>query len=555
MPKYIFVTGGVVSSVGKGITTAAMGRILKSRNVSVAIQKLDPYLNVDPGTMSPYQHGEVFVTKDGSETDLDLGHYERFVDLELTRTSSVSTGQIYQSVIAKERRGDFLGGTIQPVPHLTNEIKSCIRGVGRETGADVVIVEVGGTVGDLEGEPFLEAIRQMRNEEGRDSTMSIHVTLLPYISTGELKTKPTQHSVRELRSVGIQPDVIVCRADQPVSQDIRDKISLFCDVPPRAVMPLRTMPSIYQVPLVFEEMGLGDYIIERLHLPASRRDLSAWRRLVDRLMNPSGQVTVAVVGKYVELHDAYMSVKESLIHAGIHHDVAVGIEWVHSEALEREGPESLLAAAQGIIVPGGFGERGIEGKIGAAHFARTRGVPYLGLCLGLQVMVVEAARAVFDSDAPNSTEFDPETPYPVISLLSEQQGIQEKGGTMRLGSYPCRLVAGTRTHASYGEEMVFERHRHRYEFNNRFREDLARVGLVASGLSPDGNLVEICEIEGHPFMVGTQFHPEFRSRPDRPHPLFRDFLGAAIATRPGGVEEPAVRRLSARAAGATEAAT
>jgi CTP synthase len=554
MPKYIFVTGGVVSSVGKGITTAAIGRILKSRNVSVAIQKLDPYLNVDPGTMSPYQHGEVFVTSDGAETDLDLGHYERFVDLELTRTSSVSTGQIYQSVIAKERRGDFLGGTIQPVPHLTNEIKACIRGVGRETGADVVIVEVGGTVGDLEGEPFLEAIRQMRNEEGRENTMSIHVTLLPYISTGELKTKPTQHSVRELRSVGIQPDVIVCRADQPVSDDIRDKISLFCDVPPRAVVPMRTMPSIYQVPLVLEEMGIGDYIIERLHLPPARRDLSAWRRLVDRLMNPSGQVTVAVVGKYVELHDAYMSVKESLIHAGIHHNVAVDIEWVHSEALERDNPGSLLAAVQGIIVPGGFGERGIEGKIRAAHFARTRRVPYLGLCLGLQVMVVEAARTAFESDAPNSTEFDHETPYPVISLLSEQQGIQDKGGTMRLGSYPCHLVPGTRAHASYGEDVILERHRHRYEFNNRFREDLARVGLVASGLSPDGSLVEICEIQGHPFMVGTQFHPEFRSRPDRPHPLFRDFVGAAIATPPGGVAEPEMGGVSVSVVGAAEGA-
>jgi CTP synthase len=540
MPKYIFVTGGVVSSVGKGIATAAIGRILKSRNISVAIQKLDPYLNVDPGTMSPYQHGEVFVTSDGAETDLDLGHYERFVDLDLTRASSVTTGQIYQSVIAKERRGDFLGGTIQPVPHLTNEIKGCIRGVGRETGADVVIVEVGGTVGDIEGQPFLEAIRQMRNEEGRDGTLNIHVTLLPYISTGELKTKPTQHSVRELRSMGIQPDVIVCRADHPVSQDIRDKISLFCDVPPRAVMPLRTMPSIYQVPLVLEEMGLGDYVIERLNLPAGSRDLSEWRRLVDRLMNPSGRVTVAVVGKYVELHDAYISVKESLIHAGIHHDVAVDLEWVHSEALERQGAENLLAGVQGIVVPGGFGDRGIEGKIEAARFARTRRVPYLGLCLGLQVMVVEAARAVFESNAPNSTEFDPETPYPVISLLTEQQGVREKGGTMRLGSYPCRLVPGTRAHAAYGEEVVFERHRHRYEFNNRFREELARVGLVPSGLSPDGELVEICEIQGHPFMVGTQFHPEFRSRPDRPHPLFRNLLAAAITTRPGGFAEPAV---------------
>ena len=552
MPKYIFVTGGVVSSVGKGITTAAIGRILKSRNVSVSIQKLDPYLNVDPGTMSPYQHGEVFVTSDGAETDLDLGHYERFVDLDLTSASSVTTGQIYQSVIAKERRGEYLGGTIQPVPHLTNEIKGCIRRVGQETGADVIIVEVGGTVGDIEGQPFLEAIRQMRKEEGRDDTLSIHVTLLPYISTGELKTKPTQHSVRELRSIGIQPDAIVCRSDHPVSQEIRDKISLFCDVPARAVVPLRTMASIYQVPLVLEEAGLGDYAIERLNLPASPRDLSDWRRLVEKLMNPSGRVTVAMVGKYVELHDAYMSVKESLIHAGIYHDVGVDVEWVHSEALEKHGAERLLAGAQGIVVPGGFGERGIEGKIEAARFARTRRVPYLGLCLGLQVMVVEAARAVFESDAPNSTEFDPETPYPVISLLTEQEGVRDKGGTMRLGSYPCRPVPGTRAHAVYGEEVVFERHRHRYEFDNRFAEDLARVGLVASGLSPDGGLVEICEIQGHPFMVGTQFHPEFRSRPNRPHPLFREFLAAAMTAEPGGVAEPVVGGVTARAGGPAE---
>jgi CTP synthase len=545
--KFIFVTGGVLSSLGKGVAAASVGAILEARGFSVTIMKFDPYVNVDPGTMSPYQHGEVFVTDDGAETDLDLGHYERFVDLDLTRASSVTTGQIYQSVIAKERRGDYLGGTIQPVPHLTNEIKGCIRRVGQETGADVVIVEVGGTVGDIEGQPFLEAIRQMRNEEPRDGTFSIHVTLLPYISTGELKTKPTQHSVRELRSIGIQPDAIVCRSDHPVSQDIRDKISLFCDVPPQAVVPLRTMPSIYQVPLILEEMGLGDYTIERLNLSASPRDLSDWRRLVDRLMNPSGRVTVAVVGKYVELHDAYMSVKESLIHAGIYHDVGVDVEWVHSEALERQGAESLLAGAQGIVVPGGFGERGIEGKIGAARFARTRRVPYLGLCLGLQVMVVEAARTVFGSDAPNSTEFDPETPYPVISLLTEQEGVRDRGGTMRLGSYPCHPVPGTRVYAAYGEEVVLERHRHRYELNNRFREDLARVGLVASGLSPDGELVEICEIQDHPFMVGTQFHPEFRSRPNRPHPLFRDFLAAAIATEPGGVAEPLVGGVTAPA--------
>ncbi len=533
MPKYIFVTGGVVSSVGKGITTAAIGRILKSRGLSVAIQKLDPYLNVDPGTMSPYQHGEVFVTGDGTETDLDLGHYERFVDADLTSSSSVTTGQIYQAVLAKERRGDFLGGTIQPIPHLTNEIKGRIRGVGRETGADVVIVEVGGTVGDIEGQPFLEAIRQMRKEEGRHGTLSIHVTLLPYIAaTGELKTKPTQHSVRELRSLGIQPDVIICRSDRPVDEDLKAKISLFCDVERQGVVPLLTMPSIYEVPLVLEEEGLGDYILDLLGTSQGRRDLADWRQLVERLQHPSGQVTVAVVGKYVELQDAYLSVREALVHAGIHHDVAVQIRWVQSELLSG-GDLTPLAEVDGIVVPGGFGERGIEGKIRAARLARAKGIPYLGLCLGMQVMVVEAARAALGNDEPNSTEFAPETRYPVISLLSEQEGIEEKGGTMRLGYYPCRLVPGTRAHEAYGVEEIQERHRHRYEFNNAYREMLAKAGLVASGVSPDGQLVEICEITEHPFMVASQFHPEFRSRPLRPHPLFREFVGAALARASG----------------------
>jgi CTP synthase len=527
MPKYIFVTGGVVSSVGKGITTAAIGRILKSRGISVSIQKLDPYLNVDPGTMSPYQHGEVFVTNDGAETDLDLGHYERFIDENLSGLSSVTTGQIYQAVIQKERRGDFLGGTIQAIPHITGEIKSRIREVARTSGADVVIVEVGGTVGDIEGQPFLEAIRQMRKEEPRDHVLAIHVTLLPYIgATGEIKTKPTQHSVRELRSAGVQPDVIVCRSDFAVSQDLKDKIALFCDVEKRAVIPLRTMSSIYQVPLVLEEAGLGDIIIERLALPAGGRDLREWRELVDRLLHPATRVTVAIVGKYIELPDAYLSVKESLIHAGIFHDVAVDIEWVHSQTLEGAGGETALQHVQGVVVPGGFGERGIEGKIKAASYAREQELPYLGLCLGMQVMVVEAARKAFDDETPNSTEFDPKTPYPVISLLEEQTGVSQMGGTMRLGNYACRLVAGTKAHAAYGSDEIIERHRHRYEFNMAFREALTQAGLVISGLSPDGTLVEICEIAGHPFMVGTQFHPEFRSRPDRPHPLFRDFIGA-----------------------------
>jgi CTP synthase len=532
VPKYIFVTGGVVSSVGKGITTASLGRILKSRGLSVSIQKLDPYLNVDPGTMSPYQHGEVFVTVDGAETDLDLGHYERFIDQDLTRASSITTGQIYQEVIRRERRGDYLGGTIQAIPHVTNEIKRRIRDVAKLTGAEVIIIEVGGTVGDIESQPYLEAIRQMRNEEGRNDTVSIHVAFLPYISsTGELKTKPTQHSVRELRSMGIQPDVIVCRSDNPVSEDIKAKLSLFCDVEQRAVIPMETVDTIYRVPLILEESGLGDYVIDRLQVAANGRDLTEWRRLVARLVNPSIRLTIAVVGKYVELHDAYLSVKESLIHAGIYHDAGIDIRWIQSETLQSEADaEQALAGAAGIVVPGGFGERGIEGKVLAARYARERQVPYLGLCLGMQVMVVEFARHVFQTDDVNSTEFDPGSSCPVISLLSEQRGIEEKGGTMRLGAYPCRLLAGSAAHRAYGVDQIVERHRHRYEFNNAYRTLLAHAGLVPSGVSPDGSLVEICELRDHPWMLGTQFHPEFLSRPDRPHPLFRDFVGAAIGS-------------------------
>lgn len=527
--KYIFVTGGVVSSVGKGITTAAIGRILKSRGISVVVQKLDPYLNVDPGTMSPYQHGEVFVTTDGAETDLDLGHYERFLDQDLTRRSSVTTGQIYQAVISKERRGDYLGRTIQPIPHVTNEIKERIRGIARESGAQVVIVEIGGTVGDIESQPHLESIRQMRNEEGHQDTLSIHVTLLPYISTtGELKTKPTQHSVRDLRSIGIQPDVIVCRSDRPVADELRDKISLFCDVSSRAVIPLLTMPTIYEVPLVLEEAGLGDLIVDRMNLPAGARDLEDWKEWVERLKSPASHLEIALVGKYVELPDAYLSVKESLIHAGVQHGAGINIRWLHSQEVEASGGVELLAGADGIVVPGGFGERGFEGKIKAARYARENGVPYLGLCLGLQVMVVEFARHLFGTDEANSTEFHPQTPYPVISLLSEQKGVADKGGTMRLGGYPCRLVPGTKAHAAYGCDEVVERHRHRYELNNEFRAQLEEAGLIASGTLPDDSLTEICELRDHPWMVGSQFHPEFRSRPNRPHPLFGGFVGAAL---------------------------
>jgi CTP synthase len=478
--------------------------------------------------MSPYQHGEVFVTADGAETDLDLGHYERFTDENLTRASSLSMGQVYNAVIQKERRGDFLGGTIQAVPHLTQEIKARIRGIGRITGAQAVIIEVGGTVGDIEGQVFLEAIRQIRREEDPQDTLSIHVTYLPYIgATGELKTKPTQHSVQELRRMGIQPDVILCRSDHAVPDDTRDKIALFCDVNRRAVIAVPTVRSIYEVPALLEDAGLGDFVIERMGIQARDRDLADWRRLVERMLHPSEHLKVAVVGKYVELRDAYISVKEALIHAGAAFDTEIEVLWVQSEEIDAMNVASRLRGVDAVVVPGGFGERGVEGKVEAARWARENRVPYLGLCLGMQVMVVEAARTALGTNAVNSTEFDPETPHAVISLLSEQEGVEDKGGTMRLGSYPCHLLPGSRAHEAYGTDAVRERHRHRYEFNNRYRETLADFGLIASGVSPDGSLVEVCEIRDHPFMVGTQFHPEFRSRPDRPHPLFRELIRTA----------------------------
>ncbi|MFQ5987386.1 MAG: CTP synthase [Dehalococcoidia bacterium] len=539
MTKYIFVTGGVVSSVGKGITVASIGRILKSRNISVSIQKLDPYINVDPGTMSPYQHGEVFVTQDGAETDLDLGHYERFIDTNLTTASSVTTGQVYGSIIAKERRGDFLGGTIQVVPHVTNEIKERFREVARQSEASVVIVEVGGTVGDIEGLPFLEAIRQMRSDVGRENVLYVHVTLLPYLSsTGELKTKPTQHSVNELRRIGVQPDVIVCRSDHPITDAVRDKIALFCDVDRRAVVALPTLPIIYETPLVLEEAGLGRLIVEMLDLPRLSGDLSEWQQLVERMKETKESVPIAIVGKYVELRDSYISVREALRHAAVYHDRDVEIHWIHSEDLAKDGSDALLRSVQGIVVPGGFGIRGIEGMVIAARYARENKIPYLGLCLGMHVMVIEYARYALDSAEPNSTEFELETPYPVIDLLPEQRQVKEKGGTMRLGVYPCHLVKGTRAATAYGEPVVHERHRHRFEFNNDFRETLERAGMVFSGLSPEGRLVEISEVGGHPFMVGCQFHPEFRSRPNRPHPLFRDFMGVAKGVLREGAQPP-----------------
>jgi len=539
MPKYIFVTGGVVSSVGKGITVASIGTLLKSRKLSVMAQKLDPYLNVDPGTMSPYQHGEVFVTRDGAETDLDLGNYERFIDVDVTQESNVTSGQIYSAVISRERRGDFLGGTIQVVPHVTSEIKSCFKRLADKSGADVLLIEIGGTVGDIEGQPFLEAIRQMRKDVGRDNVLYVHVTLLPYLSsTKELKTKPTQHSVNELRRLGIQPDIIICRSDLPAPESIRDKISLFCDVEREAVIPLPTVSTIYEIPLLLEEAGLGRLLVHKLGLPAKRTDLKEWRNLVERLKTAHEPVNIALVGKYVELTDAYFSVREALCHAALYHNRDLNLSWVHSEDLERDGCDSLLRSAQGIVVPGGFGLRGIEGMVKAANYARTHEIPYLGLCLGLQVMVIEFARHVLKSKRPNSTEFDPDTPYPVIDILPEQKKVHEKGGTMRLGNYPCNLVPGTRAAQAYSQNFIQERHRHRYEFNNEFRATLEEAGMVYGGLSPDNRLVEICELANHPWMVSCQFHPEFGSRPSRPHPLFRDFVGVAKDVLREGAQPP-----------------
>ena len=539
MPKYIFVTGGVVSSVGKGITVASIGTILKSRQISVSVQKLDPYLNVDPGTMSPYQHGEVFVTQDGAETDLDLGNYERFIGVDFTADSNVTSGQIYSAVIAKERRGDFLGGTIQVVPHVTTEIKERFKKLAEKSQADVILIEVGGTVGDIEGQPFLEAIRQMRKDVGRDNVLYVHVTLLPYLnSTQELKTKPTQHSVNELRRIGIQPDVIICRSDLPMAESIRDKISLFCDVERQAVIPLPTVSTIYEIPLILEESGLGQLVVSKLGLKADKADLSQWQKLVNSLQTPHEPVNIALVGKYVELTDAYFSVREALRHAALHHDRDVNLLWIQSEDLENDNTEARLRTAQGIIVPGGFGIRGIEGMVKAANYARTNEIPYLGLCLGLQIMVIEFARYALNSAEANSSEFDPDTPYPVIDILPEQKKMKNMGGTMRLGNYPCELTPDTHAAHAYGQSLIHERHRHRFEFNNQFRDDLNKAGMIYSGLSPDKKLVEICELSNHPWMLSCQFHPEFLSRPGNPHPLFRDFIGAAKDVLREGAQPP-----------------
>ncbi|NLY91474.1 MAG: CTP synthase [Firmicutes bacterium] len=530
MAKFIFITGGVVSSLGKGITAASFGRLLKSRGVKVTILKFDPYINVDPGTMSPYQHGEVFVTDDGAETDLDLGHYERFIDENLSKNNNVTTGKIYWSVLNKERKGEFLGGTVQVIPHITNEIKARIRLVAEESQADVVIVEIGGTVGDIESLPFLEAIRQYKSDVGREDAMYIHVTLVPYIPTSaELKTKPTQHSVKELRGIGIQPDVIVCRSGKPLPDDLKAKIALFCDINKEAVISNPDVETIYEVPLWFEQAGLDELIIKRLGLNCGQRDLVTWRQFVDKIKNPRFAVDIALVGKYVSLPDAYLSVAEALHHAGVAHETAVRIHWVDAEKIEAEGAEKFLAGMDGILVPGGFGYRGVEGKIAAAGFAREQKIPYLGICLGLQCAIIEFARHVCALSDANSSEFQPETANPVIDLLPEQKEVEGMGGTMRLGLQPIRLLPGSKAYTIYGEEVIQERHRHRYEVNSRYYELLKNNGLLTSGVLVDKNLVEIVEIPDHPWFVATQYHPELKSRPHKPHPIFRGFVGAALA--------------------------
>jgi len=528
-PKYIFVTGGVASGLGKGITTASLGRLFRSRALRVALQKLDPYVNVDPGTMNPFEHGEVFVLDDGAETDLDLGHYERFTDENLHRGSNLTTGAVYSAVISKERRGDYLGKTVQVIPHITDEIKERIRNHAAAENADLVIVEVGGTVGDIESLPFLEAIRQLRNEVGRDRCAFVHVSLMPYIGpSGELKTKPTQHSVKELRSLGLQPDAIVCRSDRVIGRHLKEKVSLLCDVPISGVVSAPDTDSIYRVPLVLHREGLDRELANHLRIE-TEPDLSEWRSLVQRIDAANDPVRVAIVGKYVNLRDAYLSVIEALRHGGFHHGVDVDIRWVSSDELEEGDVAEVLAGIHGIVVPGGFGWRGIEGKLDAVRYARENGVPYLGLCLGLQCAVIEFARNVCGLEGANSSEFDPATLHPVIDLLPEQKNVTDLGGSMRLGAQPCHVVPGTRAERVYGEAVVYERHRHRYEVNPAYHEALSGKGLVFSGMSPDGRLVEIIELEGHPFFMAGQFHPELRSRPTRPHPLFRDLVGAAQA--------------------------
>lgn len=530
--KYVFVTGGVVSSLGKGITAASLGRLLKNRGLKVSIQKFDPYINIDPGTMSPYQHGEVFVTDDGAETDLDLGHYERFIDENLSKSNNVTTGKIYWSVISKERKGDYLGGTVQVIPHITNEIKQRVYRVAKESNVDVVITEIGGTVGDIESLPFLEAIRQIKYEVGRDDVCFIHVTLIPYLKkTGELKTKPTQHSVKELRSIGIQPDIIVCRTEKALSKELKDKIGLFCNVDSGSVIQNVDAENIYQVPLLLESEGLDSAVVKKLDLDCKECDMGEWRTLVNNIMNPTHKVKIALVGKYVELHDAYLSVVEALKHGGFANNSDVEIKWVNSCDVNKNNADKILSDADGILIPGGFGDRGIDGKILAAQYARENKIPFFGICLGMQCAVIEFARNAAGMKDAHSSEINPNTPYPVIDLMPEQRDIDEKGGTMRLGLYPCKLKQNSISYNCYKDELIYERHRHRYEFNNQYRDVLAAKGMIFAGTSPDDKLVEIIEIADHPWFVGVQFHPEFKSRPNRPHALFKDFIRASLENR------------------------
>lgn len=532
MTKYIFVTGGVVSSLGKGIVAASVGRVLKNRGLKVTLQKFDPYLNVDPGTMSPYQHGEVFVTEDGAETDLDLGHYERFIDVDLGQYSNVTAGRIYSSIIEKERRGDYLGGTVQVIPHVTNEIKSRILLAGESSDADIVITEIGGTTGDIESLPFLEAIRQIRSDLGRENVCYIHCTLLPYIkAAGEMKTKPTQQSVKELRGLGIQPDIIVVRNELPLTDELRSKISLFCDIPKSNVIESRDVKNLYQLPLNLKEQKIDDILLKHFNLEAKEADMKSWLDLVSRVDNLEKEVNIALVGKYVELHDAYISVVESLKCAGYKYNSKINIEWIQSEDITEENVSEYLKNVDGILVPGGFGDRGVEGKISAIKYARLNNIPFFGICLGMQLAAIEYARNVCNLNGAHSTELDPNTPYPIISLLSEQEGIVDMGGTQRLGSYPCKVKIGTKTFEAYGEENITERHRHRYEFNNIYKKKLEEKGLVFSGVSPDESLVEIIEIPSHPWFIAGQFHPEFKSRPEKAHPLFAGFIEASLKNK------------------------
>jgi CTP synthase len=527
--KYIFVTGGVVSGLGKGITAASLGRLLKARGKKVALQKFDPYINIDPGTMSPYQHGEVFVTEDGAETDLDLGHYERFVDENLSQYSNVTTGKIYWTVLNKERKGEFLGATVQVIPHITNVIKDRVYRVAKNTDADVIITEIGGTVGDIESNPFLEAIRQVAADVGKENVLYIHVTLIPYLrKSQEMKTKPTQHSVKELRSIGIQPDILVCRTEAPLTEDMKDKMALFCNVEKECVIQNLDADSLYEVPLMLEEEGLAKIVCKKLNIPQSEPDLTDWQEIIEKEKAITDSVKIALVGKYVELHDAYISIVESLTHAGIYHGKEVKVKWINSEELTADNAQQLLADVQGILVPGGFGDRGIEGKIEATKYAREKKIPFFGICLGMQCAVIEYSRNVLGLVGAHSSELNPETNYPVIDLMPEQKDIADLGGTMRLGAYPCKIDSDSVSFKAYESDLIYERHRHRYEFNNEYRTKLENAGLKIVGVSPDDRLVEMVEIQGHPWFVGVQFHPEFKSRPNRVHPLFRDFVAASI---------------------------